>query len=44
MDNTVDPAGKASIPVVEDTPDNLDLISCRLKDSERFMVARQARP
>jgi len=44
MDNTLDPAGQASVPMVDDTPDNLALISPRLKDSHQIKVARRTRP
>lgn len=43
MDNTLDPADKASFLTVDDTPDNLAPISARLKDSDPPRVARRTR-
>ncbi|WP_265944117.1 hypothetical protein [Dechloromonas sp. A34] len=44
MNNTMDPAGKAPRLAVHGTPDNLALISARLKDSDQIKVTRRTRP
>lgn len=44
MDNSLDPAGKASILAVDDTPGNLAPIGARLKGAYPPKVARRPRP
>jgi len=44
MDNTLDPAGQASILAVDDTSANLAPISARLKGKDPLRVARRTRP
>lgn len=44
MDNSLDPADKASLLTVDDTLGNLAPISARLKGRDPLQVARRTRP
>lgn len=44
MDNSLEPAGKASIQTIDDTLDNLAPISARLKGRDQIEAARRTRP